>query len=151
MAAGDDTLVFLTPWETSWLARNLEARSQWQCAPPGIRVPRVVKFFNKFCSGYNAYSRIDYWRVKTFLKFAVRFGGCGAFVLDDAPWRPTRVRPAVAWSSAADNNMAHVSTGMGQTDQFKTKNGYQAMRCSEYQFPDQESNILPRGASRSGG
>jgi len=55
---GDDTLVFQTPWETRWLATALENGSQWQCAPPGIRVPRVVKFFNKFCSGYSAYNRV---------------------------------------------------------------------------------------------
>jgi hypothetical protein len=28
----------------------------------------VVTFFNRFCSGYNAYTRIAYWRVKVFLK-----------------------------------------------------------------------------------
>lgn len=141
---GDDTLVWLTPWETAWLASALENNSQWNCAPPGIRIPRVARFFNKFCAGYNAYTRIAYWRVKVFLKYAVQRGGCGAFVIDGASWRPPRVRPAEAWSSASNSNMAHVSSGIGTTEQFKTKTGYTAARCSEYRWPQRESNIVPR-------
>lgn len=140
---GDDTLVFLTPWETAWLASALENNSQWSCAPPGIRIPRVVKFFNKFCAGYNAYTRVAYWRVKVFLKYAVRLGGCGAFVIDGASWRPPRVRPAEAWSTASNSYMAHVSAGIGQTEWFKTKSGYTPARCTEYRWPAEQSNILP--------
>ena len=118
---GDDTLVILTPWETRWLANALENNSKWQCAPPGIRVPKVVKFFNRFCSGYSAYSRVTYWRAKWFLQSAVRFGGCGSFVLDGAPWRGVRIRAAEAWSYASNSDMAHVSTRVGETTQFGTK------------------------------
>jgi hypothetical protein len=39
--------------------------------------------------------------------------------------------------------MAHVSSSIGETEQFKTKNGYTPVRCSEYRFPAKESNILP--------
>ena len=141
---GDDTLVVLTPWETAWLASALENGSQWSCAPPGLRLPRVVKFFNKFCSGYSAYNRAAYWRAKTFLKAAVNFGGCGAFVLDDASWRPTRVRAAEGWSPASNSVMAHVSFPVGQSKWFKTKSGWTKVRCGEYRFPARESNIVPR-------
>lgn len=138
---GDDTLVVLTPWETAWLARALHNGSQWHCAPPGIRVPRVAKFFNKFCSGYSAYNRAAYWRAKWLLASAVRFGGCGAFVIDSASWRPTRIRAAEGWSPASNSVMAHVSYPVGQAKWFKTKSGWTNIRCGEYRFPSRQSNI----------
>ncbi|MGH9022334.1 MAG: hypothetical protein ACRDV9_04415 [Acidimicrobiia bacterium] len=149
---GDDTLVMLTPWETAWMANALDNDFKWDCAPPTvkIKVPRVVKFFNKFCHGYKGYSKIAYWRVKTFLKFAVLNGGCGAFVLDGARWRPTRARPATTWSPAIGGEIAHTWTHLGQTSSIKTKNGWTKFTCREYRFPDRESNIIPVVPSNSG-
>jgi hypothetical protein len=65
-------------------------------------------------------------------------------VLDGAGWRPTRTRPATTWSPAINGEIAHTWSRLGETSWIKTSNGWTKVRCSEYQFPAQQSNIVPR-------
>jgi hypothetical protein len=140
---GDDTLVVLTPSETSYMYAILEQPRSHACSVPGFgRFSRVISVMNRICGPYKLRNRVIHLQLKWLLWNATRFGGCGAFVIDDASWRRARIRAAESWSNAAQNWMPHVSTNLGQADFFRTKKGNVKLTCTEYANPARQSPLL---------
>ncbi|NOX24361.1 MAG: hypothetical protein GXP36_14890 [Actinobacteria bacterium] len=136
---GDDTLVWLTPWETKMLYATLDNPGGVRCSVPVLPslVSDVAEKLNRICSGVKGLNDISFYNVKSHLYFASLNGGCGAFVIDDAPWRWwTKYRPAK--TEAAGINTTHVYTPPGR----ETVVEGISVVCTEWVNPAIESNLL---------
>jgi hypothetical protein len=141
----DDTLVFMTPWETRAIYNQLKYHGH-NCLPFTSSLPKVGGLIRKICNPlkwYSAYTRVQFLQLKWMLYNAILWGGCGAFIIDGAGWRPDRVRAA----HDDDTNLANPWTLPGKVSHL---NGH-AFRCNEYADPLHQSNIYSGGDAISYG
>lgn len=147
---GDDSLIFLTPWETRFMYAILENPRSNACSIPGLGfVSRVLKIMNRICCTYRVVNGLMFLRVKFFLSNAIRWGGCGSFMIDDASWRGPRIRAAQSWIPREGRWSPHVWTSMNETDYFKTRTGSVALKCAEYAYPSRQSPLVRQPTARS--
>lgn len=151
---GDDTLVFLSPWETKAVYEAMSDPGSFECTIPPLPDPikRITSKMNRLCSTYNWLTKIEFWRVKWFLRVAAERGACGAFVIDGASWRPDRYKvPEYTrlLDAFGDDDRDFVYTLPGNTIVLEG----QTVTCNEWNNPAEESNIIraPGGGGSGGG
>jgi len=139
----DDVLVFMSPWETKAVYEAMSNPGSFECTIPPLPDPikKLTSKMNKLCSGYNWLTKIEFWRVKWFLRVAAESGGCGAFVIDGASWRPDKFKVA-EYSRFLDavnsDDRDFVYGVLGSTYILE---GH-TVPCTEWNNPPEQSNII---------
>jgi hypothetical protein len=80
--------------------------------------PKRAKMLNHLCEGYEAILRSQWGQVRWFMYLASLHKGaeCGLWVVDDASWRPPKIRAA----TNADTGLALTHILVGSTTNVKT-------------------------------
>lgn len=131
-----ETLVVLTPWETSFMLNNLRSQTSgtWCSAPGGGRVSAVLRVMNRLCSGHNMRNQVLYYRVRWLLYNAALRGACGAFVVRDG-WLGASLRSPYVWNPWSRSWVTHAWTNLGEVAAFRRERGWVRVRCGEYRSP----------------
>ncbi len=86
---------------------------------------KLARKLNKLCDGYKAILRLEWLQVRWFAYNASINHACAVWVMDDASWRPPKIRSAVRVSDGV--HVAYINPG--ETETIKTANGPFQVTC----------------------
>jgi hypothetical protein len=136
---GDDTMIFLTPWETKYLYSVLDNPGSVPCTVPILPslVSELFGKLNNICQGISKLYDADFLAVKAHLYVATQWDACGGFVIDDAPWRWwTKYRPADQEAAGVPTTFVFLTLGKQRVIEGIL------FECNEWANPPVESNII---------
>lgn len=102
--------------------KSLSARTSWLddiTGKPKVCSYAFVKRLSQACKAYKAVRAVEWSKNDWFLYNAANNGACGVWVVDDASWRPPKIKSAtrasdgqgIAWISPGRSEMVKTATG----------------------------------------
>jgi len=132
---GSDKLVLFNPCQAKSLSSRLSVFDDITGQPEVCKYAfslaadnvgtKLASKLNKLCDAYKAVLRVQWLQVRWFAFNAAQWDGCAVWVVDDASWRPPKIRSAIRDS----DGLGVAWIPRGTTETIRTANGPFPVTC----------------------